>query len=163
METAPIIDVPVVIIGGGGVGLSLSCFLSNYKVDYVLFEKHPSTSVLPKAHYLNQRTIEIFRQHGLYDAVTAQSAPLHNMSRVEWRTTLGGDGPFDRRLLSYMNAAGGGPSSPTTEAYRQVSTPTPDLITSVFLSFVFVFLSIHSSNSRNSSKQDLKNMEKRAF
>jgi 2,4-dichlorophenol 6-monooxygenase len=114
---ADIIDVPIVIVGGGGVGLSLSCFLSTYKVEHVLFEKHPSTSILPKAHYLNQRTIETFRQHGLYDEVIAQSAPLHNMSRVEWRTTLGGDGPYDRRLLSYMNAAGGGPTSATTEAY----------------------------------------------
>ncbi|KIW43555.1 uncharacterized protein PV06_04646 [Exophiala oligosperma] len=121
MSTTPIIDVPVVIIGGGGVGLSLSCFLSTYKVPHVLFEKHPSTSILPKAHYLNQRTIETFRQHGLYDEVTAQSAPLHNMSRVEWRTTLGGDGPFDRRLLSYMNAAGGGPSSSMSEAYGRDS------------------------------------------
>ncbi|KEF62583.1 uncharacterized protein A1O9_00556 [Exophiala aquamarina CBS 119918] len=116
-----IIDIPVVIIGGGGVGLSLSCFLSDYKVKHVLFEKHPSTSILPKAHYLNQRTLETFRQHEIWDAVTAQSAPLHNMSRVEWRTTLGGDGPFDRKLISTMNAAGGGPTTPTSEAYKRDS------------------------------------------
>lgn len=88
METG-IIDVPVVIIGGGGVGLTLSCFLSDYNVKHVFFEKHPSTSILSKAHYLNQRTLETFRQHGMWDAVTAKSAPLHDMSRVEWRTTLG--------------------------------------------------------------------------
>lgn len=117
MDTG-IIDVPVVIIGGGGVGLTLSCFLSEYNVKHVLFEKHPSTSILPKAHYLNQRTLEKFRQHGMWDAVTAKSAPLHNMSRVEWRTTLGGDGPFDHRLISTMYSAGGGPHSSITEAYK---------------------------------------------
>jgi 2,4-dichlorophenol 6-monooxygenase len=117
---SPIIDVPVVIIGGGGVGLTLSCFLSDEKVEHVLFEKHPSTSILPKAHYLNQRTIETFRQHGIHNEIRDQAAPLQNMSRVEWRTSLGGDGPFDRRLLGHLSAAGGG-ESVTAEAYRLAS------------------------------------------
>ena len=67
-----VIDIPVIVIGGGGCGLSFSCFLSDYGVEHVLFEKHHTTSILPKAHYLNQRTMEIFRQHGMSDELVAK-------------------------------------------------------------------------------------------
>ena len=30
----------------------------------MLVERHATTSNLPKAHYLNQRTMELLRQHG---------------------------------------------------------------------------------------------------
>lgn len=61
------IEIPVIIVGGGGCDLSLSCFLSNYGVEHILFERHSGSSVFPKAHYLNQRTMEIFRLHGMTD------------------------------------------------------------------------------------------------
>lgn len=48
------IEGPVVIVAGGGCGLTLSSFLSKYGIDHVLVERHTSTSVLPKAHYINQ-------------------------------------------------------------------------------------------------------------
>ncbi|CZR60179.1 uncharacterized protein PAC_10075 [Phialocephala subalpina] len=119
--SAPIIDIPVVIIGGGGVGLTLSCFLSDEKVQHVLFEKHPTTSILPKAHYLNQRTLEIFRQHGLDKPIEEQGCPIENMGRVEWRTSLGGDGPFDGRQLGSVSAAGGIPGTEQAQMYRRDS------------------------------------------
>jgi 2,4-dichlorophenol 6-monooxygenase len=62
-------EIPVVIIGGGGCGLTLSSFLSNYGIDHVLIERHTGTSVLPKAHYLNQRTMEIFQAHNMVDEI----------------------------------------------------------------------------------------------
>jgi hypothetical protein len=44
-----------------------SIFLSSHGVEHLLVERHDSTSNLPKAHYLNQRTMEIFRQHAVAD------------------------------------------------------------------------------------------------
>ncbi|WP_432951001.1 FAD-dependent monooxygenase [Kribbella sp. CA-253562] len=38
-------------------------------------ECHRSTSTLPKAHYLNQRTMEIFRQHGVDPDAGEPSCP----------------------------------------------------------------------------------------
>ncbi|KEF53432.1 uncharacterized protein A1O9_10407 [Exophiala aquamarina CBS 119918] len=84
------IDIPVVIVGGGGCGLSLSCFLSNYGIEHVLLEKHHDTSVLPKAHYLNQRSMEIFRLHNLEDELRNKSCPARYMSQIAWMSTLGG-------------------------------------------------------------------------
>lgn len=76
------ITVPVLIVGGGGCGLTASVFLSDLGVDHLLVERRESTSVLPRAHYLNQRTMEIFRQHGIAEDVYEVSTPLANMSEV---------------------------------------------------------------------------------
>ncbi|WBO69677.1 FAD-dependent monooxygenase [Streptomyces camelliae] len=107
-------EVPVLIVGGGGCGLSASLFLSDHGVGHVLVERHAATSILPKAHYINQRTMEIFRQHGLYDTVVERAATPGQYGRVRWQTTLAGDGPLDRRVIHEMDAFGGGA---TTEVY----------------------------------------------
>jgi 2,4-dichlorophenol 6-monooxygenase len=102
------INVPVLIIGGGGCGLNLSIFLSDLKVEHYLFERHSGTSILPKAHVLNQRTMEIFRQHGMDEDITGPGCPPQNMEEVIWQTTLGGDGPYDRKILGSVPCFGGG-------------------------------------------------------
>lgn len=115
-------DVPVLIVGGGGTGLMASIMLSDYGIDHLLVERHDSTSELPKAHYLNPRTMEILRQFGVADAVYDQGIPLKDMSRVEWRTTLAGDGPFDGKQLFEMECFGAGDS---TAEYRRNSVCPP--------------------------------------
>lgn len=102
------ISVPVLVVGGGGCGLSASSFLSDLGVDHLLVERHESTSLQPKAHYLNQRTMEVYRQHGIADSVYEVGAPLEQFSRVRWNTTLGGDGDLDGRTYLSMETFGGG-------------------------------------------------------
>ena len=53
------IEVPVLIVGGGPVGLVASVCLSRLGVASLLVERHPSTTVHPKARNLNLRTMEI--------------------------------------------------------------------------------------------------------
>src|SRR5438094_2736158 len=103
------ITVPVLVVGGGGVGLSSSIFLSNLGVQHLLVERHESTSRLPKAHYLNQRTMEIYRQHGVSDAIYSRGgATINNFGKVRFITSFGGDGPLDRQTVALMDAFGGG-------------------------------------------------------
>lgn len=102
------IEVPVLIVGGGGCGLSASVFLSDQGVGHLLVERHADTSKIPKAHYLNQRTMEIFRQHGLDEEVVEQGAPLEKFGKVRWQTSLAGDGALDGRPIHEMDAFGGG-------------------------------------------------------
>lgn len=102
------LETPVLICGGGGAGLSLSIFLSAHGIDHLLVERHATTSHLPKAHYYNQRTMEIFREHGIADTVYARGTPMEHMNCVVWMTSLWGDGPLDRKLLYKMDAFGGG-------------------------------------------------------
>ena len=75
------IETPVLICGGGGAGLTLSFILSALGIESVLVERHASTSHLPKAHYLNQRTMEILREYGLADEVYRKGSQAKPYSR----------------------------------------------------------------------------------
>ncbi len=97
----------VLVVGGGGCGLSISIFLADKGVDFLTIERHADTSILPKAHYLNQRTMEIFRQHGLADEVYAKGTPPYNRSVTKWYTSLAGDNPLAGKTLFEMGALGG--------------------------------------------------------
>lgn len=103
-----VMEVDVLVVGGGGCGLTLSLMLSDCDVDHLVVERRESTSLLPKAHYYNQRTMEIFRQHDVADAVYDAGMPMNNC-KVRYVTSLGGDGPLDQKELYSFDAFGGGP------------------------------------------------------
>ncbi|MFF8615367.1 FAD-dependent monooxygenase [Streptomyces sp. NPDC015350] len=65
----------VLVVGGGPVGLALSCLLSGHGVDHMLIEAHPATSRHPKARGVSARSMEIFRRIGLEEAVRAAGLP----------------------------------------------------------------------------------------
>lgn len=73
---------PVLIIGGGSVGLSAALFLSSLGVPSVLVERHDTISVHPRAWGWYPRTLELFRQAGIADAVLAASEGFagHNLN-----------------------------------------------------------------------------------
>jgi 2,4-dichlorophenol 6-monooxygenase len=77
-------------------------------VEHLMIERHSETSHLPKAHYLTQRTMEIFRTHGMADPIYAVGTPVENYAHVRWVTSLGGDGPLDGRDFYEFDAFGGG-------------------------------------------------------
>ncbi|WUH92876.1 FAD-dependent monooxygenase [Streptomyces sp. NBC_00433] len=116
------VEVPVLIVGGGGAGLSASTFLSDAGVGHLLVERRADTSRLPKAHYVNQRTMEIFRQHGLADDVLELGAGPEQFGKVRWQTTLTGQGPLDGRLIHEMDGFGGGA---LREAYEAAGPVLP--------------------------------------
>jgi len=80
----PKVFVPVLIVGGGGAGLTASMLLSRLGIDSLLISALPTTSILPKAHLLNQRTMEIFRDLDLAEAVYERSTPAENMRYSAW-------------------------------------------------------------------------------
>ncbi|GJF21157.1 MULTISPECIES: FAD-dependent monooxygenase [Streptomyces] len=116
------VEVPVLIVGGGGSGLAASVFLSGHGVEHLLVERRPDTSRLPKAHYINQRTMEIFRQYGLADDVAQPAATPEQFGKVRWQTTLTGQGPLDGRVIHEMDGFGGGA---LREAYEAAGPVMP--------------------------------------
>ena len=66
-------DYPVVISGGGLVGLSTAMFLAQHGVPSLVVERLRGGSALPRAAHFHLRTIELFRAAGIEDAVKAQS------------------------------------------------------------------------------------------
>lgn len=83
---------PVIIIGGGPVGLASSILLSLRGISNIVFERHSSTSIHPKACGINQRTTEIFRVMGIEEEVYANATPAEIAGRTAWYTSLGEDG-----------------------------------------------------------------------
>jgi 2-polyprenyl-6-methoxyphenol hydroxylase-like FAD-dependent oxidoreductase len=70
----PIIETPVLIIGSSMVGMTLSALLAKHGVrDCVTIERHPSTAIHPRAALFHPRTMQIYRELGLYDKMYAES------------------------------------------------------------------------------------------
>lgn len=65
---------PVLIVGGGLVGLSAAMFLAQNGVGSVVAERLRNTSALPRAAYFHLRTVELFRSAGIEEQVRRQSA-----------------------------------------------------------------------------------------
>jgi 2,4-dichlorophenol 6-monooxygenase len=102
------IEVPVLIVGGGGAGLTASMLLSKLSVDSLLVSALPSTSVLPKAHVLNQRAMEIFTDVGVADEIYSRGTPPQNMSHSAFYVGLAGDDPVYGRQVARLECWGAG-------------------------------------------------------
>jgi putative polyketide hydroxylase len=90
-------DIPVLISGGGPVGLSASLLLSRHGVRSLLVERHPSTALTPKARGINARTMEIFRQCGIDAAVREAGLAEGRLGLIVWTETLAGK-EIERRV-----------------------------------------------------------------
>jgi 2-polyprenyl-6-methoxyphenol hydroxylase-like FAD-dependent oxidoreductase len=103
------IEVPVLIIGGGPVGLSASILLSRFGVASRLVERHPGTAFHPKARNINMRTMEVFRQCGVEDAVRAAGLALERTVFLIFAESLAGR-EIERRVPRRSNTIGDSPS-----------------------------------------------------
>jgi 2-polyprenyl-6-methoxyphenol hydroxylase-like FAD-dependent oxidoreductase len=83
-------SVPVVIAGGGPVGMTLACELGQRGVHCMLVERNPTTTSHPKMDITNARSMELFRRLGLADALRAVAVPEQNNFDVSWITSLTG-------------------------------------------------------------------------
>jgi len=84
------IEIPVLIVGGGAVGLTSSLLLSQHGVRSLLVERHPGTALLPKARALNARTMEMYRQAGIEDDIRAAAMPPEFGRMIIWTESLAG-------------------------------------------------------------------------
>ncbi|KIY03759.1 uncharacterized protein Z520_00450 [Fonsecaea multimorphosa CBS 102226] len=69
-------DVPVIIIGGGIVGLSASNFLAHHGIHSMVVERHKGTSIHPRARSVNARTMELYRRLGIEQLVHDAGASI---------------------------------------------------------------------------------------
>jgi 2,4-dichlorophenol 6-monooxygenase len=93
------VEVPVLIVGGGGAGLTASMLLSQLGVEHLLVSALPTTSILPKAHVLNQKTMEILQDVRVAEEIYAKGTPADNMRAMGWYAGLAGPDPdFGRRI-----------------------------------------------------------------
>jgi putative polyketide hydroxylase len=84
------LDIPVLIAGGGPVGLTASLLLSRLGVRSLLVERHPGTAIVPKARGINARTMEMYRQCGVEAGIRAAGLPQGRLGLIVWTETLAG-------------------------------------------------------------------------
>ena len=92
-------EYPVLIVGGGGAGLTASMLLTRLGVDHLLVSARPETSDLPKAHVLNQRAMEVLDDVGVADAIARRSTPADQMAATAFYAGFAGpESDYGRRL-----------------------------------------------------------------
>lgn len=84
------LDVPVLIVGGGPVGLTASLLLSRFGIESLLVERHSGTAILPKARAINARTMEMYRQLGLADDIRNVGMDPKFGRMILWAESLAG-------------------------------------------------------------------------
>ena len=82
--------VPVVIVGGGPVGLSMALALARQNVRSLLVERHPGTTQHPRARGVNIRTMELFRQWGNSDELLTYEQ-AKEARRIIWAKSFQGE------------------------------------------------------------------------
>ena len=98
------IEIPVLIVGGGPVGLTASILLSRHGVRSVLVERHPGTAILPKARGINARTMEMYRQLGIETAIREAGLAPERTGFIVWTESLAGR-EIERRIPGRMAPA----------------------------------------------------------
>ena len=100
--------VPVLIIGGGGAGLTASMLLAGLDVEHLLINSRPGTSDLPKAHVLNQRAMEILDDVGMADLIEERGTPAKAMAATAFYAGFGGSDPDAGRRIAKLQCWGAG-------------------------------------------------------
>src|SRR5690242_21635747 len=67
-------EAPVLIVGGGMVGLCAAAFLAQRGIRSVSIERLKESSPLPRAAFFHMRTMEMFRSLGVEDEVRQRSS-----------------------------------------------------------------------------------------
>lgn len=109
--TATRLEVPVLIIGAGPAGLVTAIGLARHGVRSLVVERHPSTSIFPRATGVSTRSMEIFRSFGIDEAVRRGGwGIVPRQATVRW---LGDPEPVEG-ALGFPDAAVAAAVSPTT-------------------------------------------------
>ncbi len=97
-------EVPVLIVGGGPVGLTASILLSKQGISSLLVERHSGTAIVPKARGINARTMEMYRQLGIEQAIREAGLAPERTGFIIWTESLAGR-EIDRRVPGRMARA----------------------------------------------------------
>ena len=89
-EATPVEVVPVLIIGGGPVGLILAIDLARRGVRSIAFDETDGTITFPTGENLNARTMEHFRHWGIADRVRYSGFPPDYRRNVRFVTRVMG-------------------------------------------------------------------------
>ena len=86
------VDVDVLIVGAGPVGLTAALLLERLGCSVAIVERRDGPQRAPAAHVVNARTFEIWRQIGVdVDHIRSHAQDPADAGAVHWVTKLGGE------------------------------------------------------------------------
>lgn len=100
------VDVDVLVVGGGSAGLTAFLLLRRYGVDALLLNARSETSNYPKAHIVNQRSMQILDELGMADVVEKHSAPKEFTRYTGVSAGLNGPSPDYGRSIARVRSWG---------------------------------------------------------
>ncbi|WP_324740430.1 FAD-dependent monooxygenase [Tsuneonella sp. CC-YZS046] len=99
---AKVEEVPVLIAGGGPVGMTLALNLARYGIRSMLVERNPETTRHPKMDLTNGRSMELFHRLGIDEKLRDAGVPRENAFDILWITNMVG---HDLHRFHYPSAA----------------------------------------------------------
>jgi 2-polyprenyl-6-methoxyphenol hydroxylase-like FAD-dependent oxidoreductase len=84
------IDIPVLIVGGGPVGLAMAIELGWRGIECLLVEQGDGSTDFPRANTIDLRSMEFCRRWGIADAVRAAGLPADFPHTALYATSLAG-------------------------------------------------------------------------
>jgi putative polyketide hydroxylase len=119
------INTPVLVVGAGPAGLVTSLTLAHHGVPSLLVEKHPGTSIYPRATAVSTRTMEIFRGLGVDEAVRTSAVDAQPLMHISPTLT----GPTVRVVpLGFPTAGEAAAASPTAAVISPQDHVEPVLV-----------------------------------
>ena len=86
-----VIDTDVLVVGAGPAGASAGLFLAKYGIRTLVISRHRGTAETPRAHIVNQRTMEVMRDVGLEDACVALASPSSHIAHSFFLRSMVGE------------------------------------------------------------------------
>src|SRR5580693_6619805 len=106
------IETPILIVGGGSVGLALASDLGGRGVPCLVVEQNERPADHPRATAINARSMEFMRRWGVADAVRQAAAPEDFPHTALYCTTLTG---FEIARIERPHHGGSGPTADSPE------------------------------------------------
>jgi 2-polyprenyl-6-methoxyphenol hydroxylase-like FAD-dependent oxidoreductase len=110
--SSPTIECPILIVGGGPVGLALALDLGTRRTRCLIIEQGEGSIDHPRASAINSRSMEFMRRWGVAEAIKAAGSPADFPHTVIYATTLGG---YEIARIERPGHGGGAPINHSPE------------------------------------------------
>ncbi len=85
------VEVDVLVVGAGPAGASTALFLGKQGISTLVISRNRGTADTPRAHIVNQRTMEVFRDAGLEEDCKAVASPPADIANTFFLRGLAGE------------------------------------------------------------------------
>jgi len=110
-----LVDVPVLVVGGGPVGLGLAIELGLRRIPVTLIEMRDGSVSVPKMSQVHARTLEFCRRWGIVDRVFDAGFPKHHPQDFVYCTSVLGREISRVKTPSYNEKPTDDPASPVRD------------------------------------------------